>query len=48
MLGFSYDWSRELATTDWDYVKWTQWIFLQLFHRRVPVPVAPHCDEALR
>ncbi|CAM9370123.1 unnamed protein product [Ectocarpus sp. 6 AP-2014] len=31
MLGFSYDWDRELATTDKDYVKWTQWIFLELF-----------------
>lgn len=30
-LGFSYDWERELATTDVGYVKWTQWIFLQLF-----------------
>ena len=31
MLGFSYDWQRELATTDVKYFRWTQWIFLQLF-----------------
>jgi leucyl-tRNA synthetase len=30
MLGFSYDWDREIATTDIEYVKWTQWIFLQV------------------
>ncbi len=30
-LGFSYDWDRQLATTDVPYVKWTQWIFLVLY-----------------
>ncbi len=49
MLGFSYDWDRELATTDPAYFRWTQWIFLQIFdtwfdyekHRGRPISELP-------
>jgi len=33
MLGFSFDWDREVNTTDPEYYKWTQWIFLKLFEK---------------
>lgn len=52
-LGFSYDWSREINTTDEDYVRWTQWIFLQLFHRglasqsEIPVNWCPELGTVL-
>ena len=53
MLGFSYDWDREIDTTDPDYVRWTQWIFLKLFERglayqsEVPVNWCPALGTVL-
>ncbi|KAG2500715.1 hypothetical protein HYH03_001480 [Edaphochlamys debaryana] len=52
-LGFSYDWSREVATTDPEYYRWTQWIFLQLFKKglayqaEVPVNWCPALGTVL-
>jgi len=52
-LGLSYDWARELATTDEEYYRWTQWIFLQLFEaglaeqREVPVNWCPALGTVL-
>jgi leucyl-tRNA synthetase len=52
-LGFSYDWSRELATCDPYYYKWTQWIFLELYGRglayeaEVPVNWCPALGTVL-
>ncbi|HUS37903.1 MAG TPA: leucine--tRNA ligase, partial [Pirellulales bacterium] len=53
MLGFSYDWDRELSTTDVDYFRWTQWIFLQVYdswfdsvqQRGRPIAELPIPDE---
>jgi len=43
MLGFGFDWDREVDTTNPHFYKWTQWIFLQMFHRglayRAEIPV---------
>jgi leucyl-tRNA synthetase len=53
MLGFSYDWKREVDTTDPSYVKWTQWIFLQLYKKglayeaEVPVWWCEGCKAVL-
>jgi leucyl-tRNA synthetase len=47
-IGFSYDWSREINTTDPAYYKWTQWIFLQLYKKGLAyVSHAPvwYCPE---
>jgi len=52
-LGFSYDWDREVATSDADYYKWTQWIFLKLFEKGLayeaesPINWCPSCKTGL-
>ena len=53
LLGFDYDWSREINTTDPDYYRWTQWIFLQLFKKGLayesfePINWCPSCKTGL-
>ncbi|SEF47842.1 leucine--tRNA ligase [Paenibacillus sp. UNC499MF] len=52
-LGFSYDWEREISTTDPEYYKWTQWIFIQLYKKglayvdEVPVNWCPALGTVL-
>jgi leucyl-tRNA synthetase len=52
-IGFSYDWDREIDTTDPAYFKWTQWIFLKLFEKglayeaTVPINWCPACKTGL-
>ena len=52
-VGFSFDWSRVIDTTDEDYYKWTQWIFLKLFEHGLVfrdttlVNYCPHCKVVL-
>lgn len=52
-LGFSYDWDREISTTDPSYYKWTQWIFLKLYDKglayvdEIPVNWCPELGTVL-
>ncbi len=52
-LGLSFDWSREINTTDPKYYKWTQWIFLQMFKKglayqaKMPINWCPSCKIGL-
>ena len=52
-LGFSFDWSREVNTTDPDYYKWTQWIFLRLWEKglaykaEIPINWCTSCNVGL-
>lgn len=52
-LGYSFDWSREVNTTDENYYKWTQWIFLQLFKKglayksEMPINFCTSCKVGL-
>ncbi|MFW6210075.1 MAG: leucine--tRNA ligase, partial [Patescibacteria group bacterium] len=53
LLGFDYDWSREINTTDPAFYKWTQWIFIQLFKKGLayeshePINWCPGCQTGL-
>jgi len=52
-FGFTYDWEKEINTTDPEYYKWTQWIFLKMFQKglayeaEVPVNWCPSCKTVL-
>ncbi|MBP9751425.1 MAG: leucine--tRNA ligase [Candidatus Moranbacteria bacterium] len=52
-IGFSYDWEREIDTTDPEYYRWTQWIFLKMFEKGLayesyePINWCPSCQTGL-
>jgi leucyl-tRNA synthetase len=52
-IGFTYDWEREIDTTDPEYYRWTQWIFLKMFERGLayeshePINWCPSCQTGL-
>ena len=52
-LGLSYDWSREFSTTNPDYYRWTQWLFIQffkmglLYKKNTPINFCPSCKTGL-
>lgn len=52
-IGFDYDWNREINTTDSEYYKWTQWIFLKLYEKGLahesyePINWCPSCQTGL-
>ena len=52
-IGFSFDWDREINTTDPEYYKWTQWIFIQMFKKglaykkEMPINWCPSCKTGL-
>ncbi len=53
MIGLSYDWQREINTTDPEYYKWTQWMFLKMFEKGLvyeklaPINFCPSCKTGL-
>lgn len=53
LIGFDHDWSREINTTDPEYYKWTQWIFLKMFEKGLayesyePINWCPSCQTGL-
>ena len=53
LIGFDYDWDREIITSDPNFYKWTQWIFLKMFEKGLayesyePINFCPSCPPVL-